>query len=220
MEKFDIGLQASGAAIHLRLGPALLHTANVLGGCRRQKCDNKNERAAGSPDPPMRMAHVASLAWILLGVSASGCCQLPGALFEFSSVVTPFFSCVCMQSYKRSYKISCIEWRRMANGQRHPRQATEPSAFGISLSKGNGRPLFMQLHEQIVDRISAGEWPAGARLPPVRRLAEQLGINHMTVAKAYKDLAKAGFVEGRAGGGAHFRAPYGKKAARGGETAG
>ena len=107
----------------------------------------------------------------------------------------------------------------MAKVQRHPRQATEPSAFGISLSKGNGRPLFMQLHEQIVDRISAGELTAGARLPPVRRLAEQLGINHMTVAKAYKDLAKAGFVEGRAGGGTHVRAPYGTKRARGAEPA-
>ncbi|HEY8275177.1 MAG TPA: PLP-dependent aminotransferase family protein [Pseudolabrys sp.] len=107
----------------------------------------------------------------------------------------------------------------MANGQRHPRQATEPSAFGISLSKGNGRPLFVQLHEQIIDRISAGELTAGARLPPVRRLAEQLGINHMTVAKAYKDLAKAGFVEGRAGGGTHVRAPYGTKRARGAEPA-
>jgi 2-aminoadipate transaminase len=107
----------------------------------------------------------------------------------------------------------------MANGERHPRQATEPSAFGISLSKGNGRPLFVQLHEQIIDRISAGELTAGARLPPVRRLAEQLGINHMTVAKAYKDLAKEGFVEGHAGGGTHVRAPYGTKRARGAEPA-
>ena len=107
----------------------------------------------------------------------------------------------------------------MANGQKHPRQATEPSAFGLSLAKGNGRPLFMQLHEQIIARISAGELTAGARLPPVRRLAEQLGINHMTVAKAYKDLAKAGFVEGRAGGGTHVRAPYGTKRARGAEPA-
>jgi len=109
----------------------------------------------------------------------------------------------------------------MANGQRHPRRAIEPSAFDISLSKGNGRPLFMQLHEQIVDRIAAGELTAGARLPPVRRLAEQLGINHMTVAKAYKDLAEAGFVEGRAGGGTHVRAPYGtgSRRARGSEPA-
>jgi hypothetical protein len=63
----------------------------------------------------------------------------------------------------------------MANGQKHPRQAIEPSAFGISLSKGNGRPLFLQLHEQIIDRIAAGELTAGARLPPVRRLAAELG---------------------------------------------
>src|SRR5215475_2268358 len=108
----------------------------------------------------------------------------------------------------------------MANGQRHPRRAIEPSAFDISLSKGNGRPLFLQLHEQIVDRIAAGELTAGARLPPVRRLAQQLGINHMTVAKAYKDLAEAGFVEGRAGGGTHVRAPYGtgSRRARGSEA--
>jgi 2-aminoadipate transaminase len=107
----------------------------------------------------------------------------------------------------------------MANGQKHLRRAIEPSAFGISLSKGNGRPLFMQLHEQIIDRIAAGELTAGARLPPVRRLAQQLGINHMTVAKAYKDLAEAGFVEGRAGGGTHVRAPYGtgSRRARGSE---
>src|SRR5581483_11562078 len=102
----------------------------------------------------------------------------------------------------------------MANGQKHLRQAIEPSAFRISLSKGNGRPLFMQLHEQIVDRIAAGELTAGMRLPPVRRLAEQLGINQMTVAKAYKDLAEAGFVEGRAGGGTHVRAPNGADSGR------
>ena len=109
----------------------------------------------------------------------------------------------------------------MANGQRHARRTIEASAFGISLTKGNGRPLFLQLHEQIIDRIAAGELTAGARLPPVRRLAQQLGINHMTVAKAYKDLAEAGFVEGRAGGGTHVRAPFGKgsRRARGSEPA-
>jgi 2-aminoadipate transaminase len=109
----------------------------------------------------------------------------------------------------------------MANGQRHPRRASEASAFAIALSKGNGRPLFMQVHEQIVDRIAAGELTPGMRLPPVRRLAAQLGINHMTVAKAYRDLAEAGFVEGRAGGGTHVRAPNGagSRRARGSEPA-
>jgi GntR family transcriptional regulator len=105
----------------------------------------------------------------------------------------------------------------MTNGERHPRQATELNAF--SLSKGNGRPLFVQLHEQIIDRISAGELTAGARRPPVRRLAEHLVINYMTVAKADKGLVKAGFAEGCAGGWTYVRAPYGTKRARGAQPA-
>jgi len=110
----------------------------------------------------------------------------------------------------------------MTNGLKHPRRrAIEASTFAIALAKGSGRPLFMQVHEQIVDRIAAGELTPGMRLPPVRRLAAQLGINHMTVAKAYKDLADAGFVEGRAGGGTHVRSPNGtgSRRARGTEPA-
>ncbi len=109
----------------------------------------------------------------------------------------------------------------MANGARHPRrQAIEPSAFAIALSKSDGRALFMEVHEQIVDRIAAGELTPGMRLPLVRLLAKQLSINHMTVAKAYKDLSEAGFVEGRAGSGTHVRGPNGagSKLARESET--
>ncbi len=76
----------------------------------------------------------------------------------------------------------------------------------------------MQVHEQIVDRIAAGELTPGMRLPPVRRLAKQLGINQMTVARAYKDLSEAGFVEGRAGGGTHVRAPNGASSKRARES--
>ena len=36
----------------------------------------------------------------------------------------------------------------------------------------------------------AGELTPGMRLPPVRRLAERLGINHMTVAKAYRGFSQ------------------------------
>ncbi|HET9716163.1 MAG TPA: PLP-dependent aminotransferase family protein [Pseudolabrys sp.] len=103
----------------------------------------------------------------------------------------------------------------MADGERHLRRVVEPRAFPIALSRNDGRPLFAQVHEQIVDLIAAGELMPGTRLPPVRRLAQQLGINHMTVAKAYKDLAEAGFVEGRAGGGTHVRAPNGTSSRRG-----
>lgn len=121
-----------------------------------------------------------------------------------------------VSSNTKNHTSDFVSGVEMANGLRQSRRRTsEPSAFAIALSKGNGRPLFLQLHEQIIDRIVAGELTPGMRLPPVRRLAELLGINHMTVAKAYKDLAAAGFVEGRAGGGTHVRGPNGFESRRG-----
>ena len=50
-------------------------------------------------------------------------------------------------------------------------------------------------------RISAGELPAGTRLPPVRQLANDLGLAANTVARAYRDLEAAGLVETRGRGG-------------------
>ena len=43
------------------------------------------------------------------------------------------------------------------------------------------------------------------RLPPVRALAIQLGVNQITVAKAFRGLADAKLVEGRRGGGSFVR---------------
>lgn len=85
------------------------------------------------------------------------------------------------------------------------RAPTPADGFNISVAKGNGQPLVEQLHDQIIDRIAAGEFVPGMRLPPVRSLARQLAINPMTVSKAYKGLAEAGFLETRAGGGTYVR---------------
>ena len=103
--------------------------------------------------------------------------------------------------------------RQMTDAGKQPRRrAAVAAGLDIQLLRGNGRPLFMQVQEQIVDRIAAGDLAAGMRLPPVRALAQKLGINQMTVARAYKDLADAGFVEARAGGGTYIRAPSGTSA--------
>ena len=55
-------------------------------------------------------------------------------------------------------------------------------------------PPFEQVRTQIIDAIAAGRLAAGARLPAVRRLAEELGLAAGTVARAYKELEAAGFV--------------------------
>ena len=55
-------------------------------------------------------------------------------------------------------------------------------------------PVFEQIQTQVADRVASGAVPAGARLPPVRALAEELGVAPGTVAKAYRALEQEGFV--------------------------
>lgn len=58
-------------------------------------------------------------------------------------------------------------------------------------------PPFEQVRAQLAAQIRAGELPAGARLPTVRRLAEDLGIAPNTVARTYRELEQEGLVETR-----------------------
>lgn len=62
-------------------------------------------------------------------------------------------------------------------------------------------PPFEQLKDQIAEGRRTGALPSGHRLPPVRRLAEELGLVPNTVARAYRELEKSGVLEtrGRAG---------------------
>jgi DNA-binding transcriptional regulator YhcF (GntR family) len=61
-------------------------------------------------------------------------------------------------------------------------------------------PPYEQLREQIAGLIATGRLQAGQRLPPVRQVAADLGLAGGTVARAYRELAQAGLVEG---GGRH-----------------
>src|SRR5262249_33877419 len=54
--------------------------------------------------------------------------------------------------------------------------------------------------------ILAGTLPSGARLPPTRALAEELGVARQTVVLAYERLASEGYVRARTGSGT-FVAP-------------
>ena len=53
---------------------------------------------------------------------------------------------------------------------------------------------YEQVKTQITAQAASGELAAGTRLPPVRQLAEQLGLAPNTVAKAYRDLEQAGVI--------------------------
>ena len=55
-------------------------------------------------------------------------------------------------------------------------------------------PIYKQIRNQIVLGISDGRLQPGEQLPTVRALAEEIGINSMTVNKAYALLKQEGYI--------------------------
>jgi GntR family transcriptional regulator len=66
-------------------------------------------------------------------------------------------------------------------------------------------PAYRQIADGLRCWLVSEELPPGARLPPVRRLALDLGVHHNTVAEAYRRLAAEGWLELTPGRGAIVR---------------
>ena len=64
----------------------------------------------------------------------------------------------------------------------------------IVVDTENGVPPWRQVHDQVIRAVTAGALPEGARLPPIRQLARDLGLASGTVARAYRELEAAGWV--------------------------
>ena len=58
----------------------------------------------------------------------------------------------------------------------------------------NDRPVWQQLTEQLTLRILKGEYPPGSRLPAVREVAAQAGVNPNTMQRALTELERDGLV--------------------------
>ena len=56
------------------------------------------------------------------------------------------------------------------------------------------RPIWMQLTEQLTERIVSGLYPLGSRMPSVRELAAQAGVNPNTMQRALAQLEADGLV--------------------------
>lgn len=59
---------------------------------------------------------------------------------------------------------------------------------------GSNVPIYMQLRNQVVIAIAEGKLAPGEQLPTIRALAEESGINMMTVSKAYQLLKQEGYI--------------------------
>lgn len=63
----------------------------------------------------------------------------------------------------------------------------------------SGRSIYQQIVEYVQDRILRGEWDDEARLPAVRELAVQLGVNPNTVQRSYSTLQDDGLIYNQRG---------------------
>ena len=60
--------------------------------------------------------------------------------------------------------------------------------MNIKPERGSKKPLYLQISDQIKDMIESEEIAVGYKLPPERKLAEELGVHRNTVIKAYDEL--------------------------------
>lgn len=65
----------------------------------------------------------------------------------------------------------------------------------IELDMNSSTPIYVQLRNQIVMGIGRGELKLGESLPTVRQLAQDIGVNTITVNKAYQILKTEGYIK-------------------------
>ena len=58
-----------------------------------------------------------------------------------------------------------------------------------------GRPVYVQRVEQLELALVAGEFPPGSRIPPVRELAADAGVNPNTMQRALQELEGRGLLQ-------------------------
>lgn len=76
----------------------------------------------------------------------------------------------------------------------------------IQLDLSNNTPLYRQIAHALKEQIKQGQLSPETKLPPIRELAEQLGVNNSTVAAAYKELVADGYAYSKVGSGTFVRA--------------
>jgi len=85
----------------------------------------------------------------------------------------------------------------------------------IQVSFKSGKPVYLQVVDQVKVAVASGTLHAGDALPGIRPLAESLRVNRNTIAKAYAELESQGVIQTNAGKGCFVKdagTPYRKDA--------
>lgn len=80
----------------------------------------------------------------------------------------------------------------------------------VEIDPSDPTPPYEQIRTQITTMIQTGVLAPGTRLPPIRQLANDLGLATRTVARAYQELDANGLVHSRARHGTTVTQPPGR----------
>jgi len=64
----------------------------------------------------------------------------------------------------------------------------------LVISQSDGRPMYLQIMEQIRQRVAVGDWVQGKEIPSIRQLAVTLRVSVITVKRAYLELEREGVI--------------------------
>lgn len=73
----------------------------------------------------------------------------------------------------------------------------------FAISQADKRPMYLQIMEQIKERIAVGDWGPGQAIPSIRQLAADLQVSVITVKRAYLELEREGVIVTQQGKGSH-----------------
>jgi GntR family transcriptional regulator len=75
----------------------------------------------------------------------------------------------------------------------------------IQINYKSGKPVYLQIVDQIKAAAASGALKPGEALPYIRPLAEQLRVNRNTIAKAYSELENSGIIDAQPGKGCFLK---------------
>ena len=83
----------------------------------------------------------------------------------------------------------------------YPSVSAANQTVQITIDSDSGIPLWLQLRNRLIYLIASGRFEAGDKLPTVRELAVDLGVNYNTVSKVYQDIERDGYIVSKRGKG-------------------
>src|SRR5437660_4391852 len=85
---------------------------------------------------------------------------------------------------------------------------TDDKAMMLQVNFKSGKPVYLQVVDQIKSAAASGALQTGEPLPSIRPLAEELRVNRNTIAKAYGELESQGVIETLPGKGCFLKANH------------